>query len=106
MTDPIIGGATPFLSPTEALGIRPEKATRFTKNGVDETRLLNLGLLACAWYETITTGTLSTFGVEPREFMRQMIATANTDLQRLGIAPLISIAEVERVAPQFARGEE
>ena len=105
VSDVIIGGETPFFSPSEALLHAPEKPTRFSKDGVDHTRLLNLGLLAAAWYRTITTGELTTFGEEPREFMRGMIASANTGLQRLGIAPLISIAEVERIAPQFAEGK-
>lgn len=107
LRDGILGGDTPFLSPSEAPFAFPafHKATRFMKDGVDHTRWLNLGLLATAWDMVVTTKEQSSFGVEPREFMRQMIAGANTDLQRLGISPLISIDEVERTAPQFASGK-
>jgi hypothetical protein len=101
----IIGGDTPFISPSEyplVMGADYEP-TRFMKDGVDHTRLINLGMLACAWYRSVTTDELPCWGIEPREFLRQMIASANSGLQRLGIAPLISIAEVERAAPQFAK---
>lgn len=57
MSDVIIGGETPFFSPSEALLHAPEKPTRFSKDGVDHTRLLNLGLLAAACdAETLESG--------------------------------------------------
>lgn len=101
--DPIIGGDTPYMLAIEAQNHLPasHRATRFMKDGEDHTRIIQLGVLAAAWNE-FATYPESELGAPHPEFMRQMIAGANTGLRTLGIAPLISIPEVQRTAAWFA----
>lgn len=102
----LLGGDTPFMQASDAWRYQSPgyKATRFVKDGRDETRIIQLGLLACAWNmfheKAAQPGDPDGIG-DPREFMREMIAGANTDLRALDIEPLISMGEVERLAPHM-----
>ncbi len=108
----IIGGDTPFYSPSDVptvlarmvkMGYAAPDPVKFRKDGVDHTRLMYVALLATNWQMTVNTQELTPPGeMDPKEVAFWMLASANTDLQRLGIGPLISVGEIERTAPLFA----
>lgn len=104
--DPIIGGNTPFFSPSDwtliagpelRRGLRVEVRD---KNGVmvDKSRDVQLWLAAKMWNKALDEPIP---GIEHGPFMREFIASANSSLQALGSAPLLSIEEVKGWAEAF-----
>lgn len=107
---PIIGGETPFFSPSDVPRVRADirdvtgidhKPLGIEIDGKDQTRLIKLVLCAMT-YNAI-------HGLDPRlpmenmgdpdEFLREFVAGANTDLMAMGKGPLISLTEVKEWAP-------
>lgn len=108
--DAIVGGDTPFFSPSELPFVRAEMNAalgfehRPTRFGIEkqpndkDTRALKLVICAMTWIMAEVEPTRDVREIGHAEFMRQFVAGANNDLIELGVKPLLSISEVKRYA--------
>lgn len=95
--DGLLGGRTPFVSPSEHARILPgHRALRFEIEGKESSRDMNLIICAIQWNIALQMPE-SCEGVSHEDFMTGFIAGANSDLLALGF-PMISIDEVISLA--------